>query len=326
MILLPLGRQTNIHHVQNMKQLRVKNTIKIKNRLLRRYQLYLFLLPTLFYFIIFHYIPMYGATIAFKDYSPYLGILGSPWIGFEQFERFFQSSQFWNLISNTLILSIYQLAVGFPIPIILALLINYAAKGRFKKVIQTVTYAPHFISTVVIVGMLMVFLDPQYGLVNHIITIFTDKPILFMADENWFTSIYVWSGIWQNAGWGTIIYLAALSNVNPGMHEAAIVDGASKLRRIWHIDLPTIAPAIVILLILDMGSLLAVGFEKVFLMQNPLNLASSEIISTYVYKIGLQSAQFSFATAVGLFNAVINLILLLSVNRIAKKVGQASLW
>jgi putative aldouronate transport system permease protein len=326
MIFLPVLKEANLQHVHAPYQTKMNKRKKFRRKILKRYQLYLLLLPTLAYFIVFHYLPMYGATIAFKDFSPYIGIVDSPWIGFEQFERFFRSSQFWTLISNTLLLSLYQLAVGFPIPIILALLINYAAKGRFKKVVQTVTYAPHFISTVVIVGMLTVFLSPQSGLVNNFLTLFINEPILFMADENWFKSIYVWSGIWQNAGWGTIIYLAALAGVNPMMHEAATVDGASKLRRIWHIDLPTIAPTIVILLILDMGNLMAIGFEKVFLMQNSLNLASSEIISTYVYKMGLQSAQYSFAAAVGLFDAVINFILLVCVNQTAKKLGQNSLW
>jgi putative aldouronate transport system permease protein len=298
----------------------------MKNKILDNYQLYLFLLPTLAYFLIFHYIPMYGVTIAFKDFSPYKGILGSEWIGFDHFERFFRSSLFWNLIRNTFMLSVYQLAASFPIPIILALLLNYSVGKRFKKVVQTVTYAPHFISTVVIVGMLTVFLSPQSGLINIMIRAFGGDPVMFLTDASWFTSNYVWSGIWQNAGWGTIIYLAALAGIDPGLHEAAIVDGASKMQRIWHIDLPFLMPTIIILLILDMGRLLGVGFEKAFLMQNALNLSHSEIISTYVYKVGLQSAQYSFSAAVGLFNSVINFILLMLVNQLAKKAGQNSLW
>jgi putative aldouronate transport system permease protein len=269
---------------------------------------------------------MYGVTIAFKDFKPHLGILGSPWVGFTHFERFFRSDQFWSLIQNTLGLSIYQLAAGFPLPIVLAILLNYAKYHRLKKVVQTMTYVPHFISTVVLVGMMSVLLSPQLGIVNVIIKSLGSESILFMADDDWFRSVYVWSGVWQNAGWGTIIYLAALAGIDPGLHEAAIVDGASKLRRIWHVDLPGIAPTIMILLILNMGSIMAVGFEKTFLMQNALNLSTSEVISTYVYKLGLLSSQYSFAATVGLFNSVINFMLLIMVNRTAKALGQNSLW
>lgn len=295
-------------------------------KIVRNYQLYLFLLPTLIYFAVFSYIPMYGVTIAFKSFKPHLGIMGSPWVGFANFERFFNADSFWPLIRNTTALSLYQLVASFPAPIVLALLLNYARSGRFKKVVQTVTYAPHFISTVVIVGMLAVFLSPQTGVVNGAIKALGGDPVLFMADSGWFRSIYVWSGVWQSAGWGTIIYLAALAGIDPGLHEAAIVDGASKLRRIWHVDLPGIAPTIVILLILNMGNIMSVGFEKAFLMQNALNLSSSEIITTYVYKVGLLSSQYSFSSAVGLFNSIINLVMLILVNRVARRLGQSSLW
>jgi len=298
----------------------------MRRKILQNYQLYLFLIPTLAYFIIFHFIPMYGVTIAFKDFSPYKGVLGSPWTGFDHFERFFRSAQFWSLIRNTFFLSVYQLIASFPIPIVLALLLNYSVSNRFKRIVQTVTYAPHFISTVVIVSMLAVFLSPQTGLVNILLRQFGSDPVMFLTDAGWFKSNYVWSGIWQNTGWGTIIYLAALAGIDPGLHEAAIVDGASKVRRIWHIDLPSIRPTIIILLILDMGHLLGLGFEKAFLMQNSLNLSASEIIPTYVYKVGLQSSQYSFSTAVGLFNSVINFMLLVLVNQLAKKAGQSSLW
>ncbi|RTE10918.1 sugar ABC transporter permease [Paenibacillus whitsoniae] len=269
---------------------------------------------------------MYGVTIAFKEFKPHLGIVGSPWVGMANFERFFSSDSFGPLIRNTIALSVYQLLASFPMPIVLALLLNSAGGKRFKKVVQTVTYAPHFISTVVVVGMLSVYLSPQTGIINVWIKALGGHSVFFMADEGWFRSIYVWSGVWQNAGWGTIIYLAALAGIDPGLHEAAIVDGASKLRRIWHIDLPGISPTIVILLILNMGSVMSVGFEKVFLMQNALNLSTSEIITTYVYKIGLVSSQYSFSAAMGLFNSVINFVLLIVVNRIAKKLGQSSLW
>jgi putative aldouronate transport system permease protein len=223
-------------------------------------------------------------------------------------------------------LSVYQLAASFPIPIILALLLNYSVGKRFKKVVQTVTYAPHFISTVVIVGMLTVFLSPQSGLINIMIRAFGGDPVMFLTDASWFTSNYVWSGIWQNAGWGTIIYLAALTSINPELHESAVVDGATKIKRIIHIDLPGIMPTVIVLLILSVGSFMSVGFEKVYLMQNPLNVSSAEVIQTYVYKSGLIGAQYSYSAAIGMFNSVINCLLLLIINFIAKRAGQSSLW
>ncbi len=295
-------------------------------RIFKNYQLYLFLLPTIIYFLIFEYGPMYGVIIAFKNFRPHLGILGSPWLGFDHFERFFASPQFLRLITNTLGLSIYQLAAGFPIPILLALALNYAQSQKLKRVVQTVTYAPNFISTVVIVGMIAIFFSPRSGLVNHALTLLGVNPIFFLGRPEWFSTLYVWSGVWQGAGWGSIIYLAALSGVNPSLHEAAVVDGATKLQRIRHIDLPGIAPTITILLILNLGGMMSIGFEKVFLMQNALNVSASEVISTYVYKSGLLGAQWSFASAVGLFNTLINFTLLVIVNRIAKYLSETSLW
>lgn len=290
------------------------------------YELYLFLLPTVVYFLIFHYGPMYGIQIAFKNFIAVEGIWGSPWVGIDHFQRFFNSFQFWTLLRNTLGLSVYGLAAGFPIPIILALLLNQLSSKKYKKIVQTVTYAPHFISTVVLVGTMFVFLSPRNGLVNHIIELFGGEPVFFMARPEWFQTLYVFSGIWQNAGWGTIIYLASLSGISPDLHEAAIMDGAGRIQRIWHIDLPGIMPTAVIILILNLGRIMGVGFEKAYLMQTALNLDSSEIIATYVYKVGLLNAQFSFSAAVGLFNAVVNLILLVSVNKIAKTIGETSLW
>ena len=292
----------------------------------KNYELYLFFLPTLLYFIIFHYGPMYGVQIAFKDFMAGLGILGSPWVGFEHFQRFFNSFRFWELLRNTLVLSVYQLAAGFPLPIILALMLNQVPSRGFKKLVQTVTYAPHFISVVVVVGMLFVFLSPRAGVVNHIIDFLGGNRVLFMGRAEWFRHLYVWSGVWQRTGWGAVIYLAALASIPPDLHEAAIVDGATKLQRIWHVDIPGIVPTAVILLILNVGQVMQVGFQKAYLMQTPLNLETSEIIATYVYKVGLLGAQFSFSAAVGLFNAVINLTLLVTVNWIAKRVGETSLW
>jgi putative aldouronate transport system permease protein len=269
---------------------------------------------------------MYGVQIAFKNFIAVRGFTGSPWAGLDHFERFFESYQFATVMKNTLGISIYELLVAFPAPILLALLLNQLSSERFKKIVQTVTYAPHFISVVVVVGMLYLFLSPKHGLINQILLLFGMEPVFFMASPSWFQTIFVFSGIWQNIGWSTIIYLAALSGVNPDLHEAAVVDGASKLQRIRHIDLPSIMPTIVILLILNVGHLMRVGFEKVYLMQNQLNIDASEIIQTYVYKAGLLDAQFSYSAAIGLFNSVINFILLLSVNHLAKKMKQASLW
>ena len=291
----------------------------------RNWLLYVFVVPCLLYILIFHYLPLYGIQMAFKDFNAYDGIWGSPWVGFAHFNRFFQSVQFWSLIRNTLALSLYQLVVGFPMPILLALMLNYTSLKRTKRLVQTVTYAPHLISTVVIVGMLIAFTSSS-GLFNQLLAIFGKEPILFMGKSSLFRSLYVWSDVWQNTGWSAIIYIAVLTSVNQELHEAAIVDGASILRRIWHIDLVAILPTAIILLIMNLGSVMNLGFEKAFLMQNSMNLDASEIISTYVYKIGIQSTQYSYATAIGLFNNIINFILLISVNRIARSVSGTSLW
>ena len=288
---------------------------------LKCWQLYVFLLPALVILILFSYVPMYGVQLAFRDYNPIMGITGSPWVGFDHFTRFFNSYQFKQLIGNTLILSLYSLIVGFPIPIILALALNQVKNSKFKKLVQTVTYAPHFISVVVLVGMLGIFFSVNGGLVNEVIKLFGGEPKLFMGEVKYFRHMYVWSGIWQSMGWSAVIYLAALSGVSPELHEAATVDGATKLQRIWNIDLPTILPTIVTLLILNCGSVMSMGFEKAFLMQNPLNMENSEIIATYVYKMGLINAEYGFSTAVGLFNSVINCILLVTVNKVSKKIG-----
>ena len=287
--------------------------------------LYVLVLPCVLYILIFHYFPLYGIQMAFKDFSAYEGIWGSPWVGMKHFTRFFESVQFWSLIKNTLILSLYQLIASFPIPIILALMLNYTSLGRIKRFVQTLTYAPHLISTVVIVGMLIAFTSST-GVFNQILGLFGVQPILFMGQSSMFRSIYVWSDVWQNTGWNAIIYIAVLTSVNQELHEAALVDGASILRRIWHIDLVALMPTIMILLIMNLGSVMNLGFEKAFLMQNDMNLETSEIISTYVYKIGIQSAQYSYATAIGLFNNVINFVLLVVGNRGARAVSGTSLW
>lgn len=305
---------------------KVKLKTKKNRKIIQNWQLYIFILPALLYFIIFHYVPMYGIQIAFKDYVPSLGFLGSEWVGLKHFERFFDSYYFWDLLKNTLGISIYELVVGFPLPILLALLLNEAKDGIYKRTVQTVTYAPHFISVVVISGMIIAFLSPTTGIINHIIQFFGLEPIAFMSDPAWFKTVYVLSGVWQSTGWGTIIYLAALSGVDPQQHEAAIVDGASRFQRIMYINIPTLVPTMIILLIMNLGNIMALGFEKILLLQNPLNMESSNVIATFVYQAGLLDAQYSFAAAVGLFNAVINAILLIAVNQIARKTSETSLW
>ena len=302
---------------------RLRRTCKT---ILREYQVYLLLLPTLVYFIIFCYAPMYGAQIAFRDFTPIKGITGSNWVGFKHFIRFFQNPYFAEILRNTFCISLYSIVAGFPLPIIFAIMLNYQRALWFKKCVQTISFAPHFISTVVIVGMLKLFTSPTSGVFNELIKLFGGQPVHFMAEPGMFYSIYVWSGIWQNFGWGAIIYIGALAGISPELHEAAIVDGASVLKRIWHIDIPGIAPTIITILIMNTGSILSVGYEKIYLMQNSLNSSMSEVISTYVYKQGLVKAQYSFSSAVGLFNSVVNFTFLLIVNAISRRVSETSLF
>lgn len=291
----------------------------------KNWQLYVLLSPVILYFIIFHYFPMYGLQIAFKDFIASKGITGSPWVGLKHFERFFNSYHFWRLIRNTIGIGVFTLAVSFPIPIILALALNEVKNLRYKKFVQTVVYAPHFLSTVVVVGMLLLFVKPD-GMINQVVRLFGGTPIDFISEPAWFKSLYVFSDVWQTMGWSSIIYIAALTAVDPAQHEAAMIDGASRLQRIFHVNIPAIMPTIVILFILNAGSVMAVGFEKVFLMQNDLNMSASDVISTYVYRSGILEAQYSFSAAVGLFNSIINFIMLIMVNQIAKKVNETSLW
>ncbi len=292
----------------------------------RNWELYLFLLPTVAYFLIFRYYPMYGIQIAFRNFKSTKGILGSPWVGFRNFERFFSATDFLQLLGNTLSVSVGTLLCSFPVPILLALLLNQLPSRRYKKVVQTVIYAPHFISTVVLVGIISLFFSPSSGIVNFIIQWMGGQPIHFMGEASWFRPLYIGSEIWQNAGWGSILYLAALASINPELHEAAVVDGASKFQRVLHVDLPGILPTIVVMFILNSGKVMSVGFEKAYLMQTSLNLSASEIIATYVYKRGLLQAQFSFSTAVGLFESVTNLVLILTMNYVSRKVTDSSLF
>jgi putative aldouronate transport system permease protein len=295
-------------------------------RALRSWQLYVLLTPALVFVALFKYWPMYGAQIAFRDYNPSLGFSGSPWVGLDNFTRFVSSFQFGRLIENTLTVNALGLLIAFPVPIVLALIVNQLQSERFKKFTQTVLYSPSFISVVVVVGMIHLLFSPRSGIVNSAIVALGGEPVFFMGSPDWFRPLYIGSDIWQNAGFSMIVYLAALTAIDPALHEAARVDGASKWQRIRHIDIPGILPVITILFILAIGNLFNLGFEKVLLMQTDLNLPTSEVIQTYVYKAGLQQAQFSYSAAIGLFNSLINLVLLLTFNWIARRAGQSSLW
>ena len=286
----------------------------------RCWQLWVLLLPSLIWLILFCYAPMGGLVIAFKDFKPKLGIWGSPWAGFKYFERFFSTKIATNTIINTLRLSISSLLWGFPVPIIMALMVNQIKRSGVKRFIQTAIYAPYFVSNVVVVGVLSVILNPTTGFVNHLLDSIGIGSRMFMARPEYFTPVYVVSGIWQTAGYNAIIYLAALTAISPDLYEAAAIDGATKLQCIWHIEIPAILPTVVIMFIMSAGRMLTIGYEKVYLMQTNMNLAASEVISTYVYKVGIQSAQYSFATAVGVFNSVANLIVLFLANTMAKRI------
>lgn len=303
-----------------------KERKKAIKKTLSNWQLYMMIVPAFLFIIIFEYFPMYGVQIAFRDFNFKDGITGSPWVGFENFERLFNSYWFPIIFKNTIVLSGLRLLMGFPLPIIFALMVNEVHNGKIKKWIQTVSYAPHFISTVVMCGMIILLLTPETGLINIIIQLFGGESISFMQEPGMFKWIHVLSGIWQGTGWSAIIYFAALSGVDKSLLEAAEIDGANRLQRILHINLPVLAPTIMIQLILSMGSILSVGYQKILLLQNTMNLNASEVISTYVYKVGLQNYQYSFSTATNLFNSVVNCIMLITVNSIVKKLTKTSLF
>lgn len=287
--------------------------------------LYLLLLPSFIILFIFTYMPMYGVVIAFKDFTPAKGIMGSEWAGLKYFKQYFNSYQFWPTIKNTLLLSIYSIIVTFPLPILLALLCNQMRTGKFKKIFQVSTYLPHFISTVVMCGMIILFLSPSSGVIAKLLSLIGIQMPNVMGSATAFPSVYVWTEVWQHLGWDSILYIAALAAIDPSLYEAATMDGASKWQKMLKIDIPLLMPTATVMFILRMGSVMNVGFEKVYLLQNNLNTASSEIISTYVYKMGLVSSQYSLSSAIGLFNNLINLLLLVSVNYISKKMSDTSL-
>lgn len=308
------------------KKQQAEGTISFKKSLRRNWDLYLLILPILVFFFVFSYMPMYGIIIAFKDYVAAKGIWGSPWVGFAHFQRFFESIYFERTIKNTLGISLYSLVVGFPMPILLALMINEVRHLPFKRTVQTVTYAPYFISQVVMCGMIIIFIRPDAGFINMLLKAMGHEQIAFIIEPSWFKTIYVWSGVWQNTGWGTIIYIAALAGLDQQMYEAAQIDGANKIQKIWHITLPCLMPTAILLLIMNCGSLMSVGFEKVFLLQTPLNMEASDVISTYTYRAGMIDANYSYSAAIGLFNSVINFVILFIVNQISKRASSISLF
>lgn len=303
---------------------------KTLQRMRKYWRLYVLLALPLMYLAIFKYYPMFGVQLAFKRFDAAKGIWGSPWVGFFHFQKFFTSTQFGRVLPNTVILSFYSLLAGFPVPILLALALNTVTRSGYKKLVQTITYIPHFISVVVMVGMLLSLFSPRTGLIGVIYRMFSGGRTVtdYFGKPAAFRHLYVWSGVWQNMGWSSIIYIAALSSVDPELHEAAQIDGASRFKRVLHIDFPSILPTAVILLILSSGNIMTVGFEKVYLMQNKLNLRASEVISTYVYKVSLTDGggDFSYGTAIDLFNSVINLAMLVTVNGISRKIQSVSLW
>lgn len=314
-----MQKHTSVHAVHTPGR-------RICRRLKNDWQLYILLMPAVVYLVLFHYMPMYGIQIAFKDYRPSIGIWGSPLVGLKHFERFIHYPDFWKLIRNTLRLSLYSL-LTFPLPVMLALMLNEVQNLRFKKVVQMITYAPHFISVVVLCSLVCLFLNRSNGIVNHLIALLGGTRIDFLGRADLFPSVYVWSGVWQNLGWNSILYISALSNISQEMIEAARIDGASRFQIMTRINLPSILPTVVVMLILHCGHIMSVGFEKVFLLQNPLNLDASQVISTYVYNVGLGSGgQFSYSTAIGLFNNIINIILLTIVNRVSKVLSGTGLF
>ncbi|WP_156889729.1 ABC transporter permease [Paenibacillus harenae] len=292
-----------------------------KNKLI-----YMMLSPAILYFLIFHYGPMYGMQIAFKDYTVHLGFWGSPWAGLDNFKEFFSSYYFGRILKNTILLSLYSLIFAFPAGIILALLLNEIRSSWFKRSVQTITYMPHFISLVVVVGIMFDFLARD-GLVNHMLTsMFGIEPIAFMREAGWFRILYIGSGIWQNIGWSSIIFLASIASIDPSIYEAAKIDGAGRWKQTWHVTLPGIAPTIIILLILNIGQLLSVGNEKILLMYNPITYETADVIGTYTYRKGILETDYSYAAAVGMFNAIISFTLLVVANGVSRKTSETKIW
>lgn len=306
------------------------STEKKQSRLYKKFHvsryLLIMLLPALLYFILFAYVPMWGVLIAFKNYKLFIGFGGSEWVGLKYFRLFFSSSDMFNILRNTFLLGSYSILWGFPFPLVFALILNEVKNLRYKKFVQTVSYMPYFLSTVVVVGLVQLFLSPTYGIINQIIERLGYEKVVFLQNASYFRTIFISSGIWQHMGWDAIVYIAALSNIDPNLYEAAMIDGANRFKRLVHITLPCISATIITLLLLRMGSVVNVSFEKVFLLQNEAIYSISDVIQTYVWRQGLQAGNFSYGTAVGLFNSVVNLIFLIASNFLAKRFSETSLW
>lgn len=304
----------------------IRSRTSFWQRLNRTKYLWLLFLPCLLYYLIFRYVPMFGIIVTFKNYNLFRGLFASEWVGFKYYAMFLHNPDFYVLMRNTVLLGVYKLIFGFPAPIVLALLLNETRRRVFKRLVQTVSYLPHFISNVIVASMVVMFLSPTTGIVNQLIRALGFEPVNFMMEPGLFRSIYVASEIWQNTGWETIIYLAALTTIDPMLYEAADIDGASRFRKLWYVTLPGIAPAIVTIFILNVGKVLEIGFEKVFMMYNPATYETADIISTYVYRTGLVQGNFSYAAAIDLFMGVISLIFVITANAVSRKVGETSLW
>lgn len=311
--------------MRRLKQKHHWNKKSIVKQIKKNRYLYLIMLIPLIYYIIFHYLPMYGVIVAFKDYNIVKGIMASDWVGFKHFQKFITDSYFWKLVRNTLLLNVYGLVWGFPLPIILAILLNELSHNKLKRIIQTVSYLPHFISTVVVCGMVVNFLSTD-GLINGIIQAFGGEKIQFLMYPEYFRTIFTSTGIWQSMGWNSIIYLAALTAVDQEVVEAALIDGANRFQRIRHVTIPAIMPTISIMLIMNLGKLMNLGYEKILLLYNGSTYETADVISTYVYRRGILANDLSYATAVGLFQSVVGIILLVSANKISKKLSENSLW
>ncbi|WP_276357946.1 ABC transporter permease [Cohnella caldifontis] len=299
---------------------------ELKQRLKRNKWLYVMILPGIVYFLIFKYAPMYGLIISFQDFKPYTGIAHSDWVGLEHFKRLFTEPDFWRILSNTLILFAMNLAFFFPVPIILAMMLNEVRLSAFKRTIQTIVYIPHFMSWVIIVSIGYVMLTMDGGIINELLVYFGHEPINFLLNSHWFRPMYIYQVIWREAGWGTIIYLAAIASIDPQLYEAARMDGAGRFRQIWHITLPALRSVIIVLLILKIGDVLELGFEHVYLLLNSMNRDVAEIIDTYVYTAALKQGQFSYSAAIGFFKSVIGLVLVIAANKLAKKMGEEGVY
>jgi len=324
---LNTNQQTEVIMNNNILELQPKTKWKrFKESVKRDKFLLLLVVPGIIYYIIFMYSPMVGLVISFENYSPFRGLFAGPWVGFKWFAQFFHSPFCGRLIKNTILINVFSLFWGFPAPIIFALLLNEVRNIKFKKVAQTISYLPHFISTVVIVGILFSLLSPDTGIINYAIKAFGGESVNFMASAKWFRTIFISSGIWQEIGWGCIIYLAAIAGINPELYEAARVDGANKIQQIWSITIPCILPTIILMLIMSLGSMFSVGYEKIILMYNTSTYETADVINTYVYRRGIVNSEYSFGTAVGLFQSAINFILVVIVNKVSRKLSEISLW